>query len=747
MKRIRIKIKGCVQGIGFRPFVYRIATQLGLKGFIKNTFDGVLIEVEGKEYLLDEFIKKLKRDKPYLAIYHFFEFSEISLKYNKEFKIIKSEKKGERESFILPDIATCKLCIEEIFNKNNKRYLYPFTNCTFCGPRFSIIEDLPYDRNNTTMKLFKMCESCREEYNNPMDRRFHAQPNACPNCGPKIYLLDSKGKIISKKDALERAATIIRDGKILALKGLGGYQLLVDARNENAVINLRKIKKRKEKPFAVMFPDLEILKKYVILGDFEIKLLESIESPIVLLRKKKSLAKSLAPGNSYIGAMLPYTPLHHILMYKLQFPVVCTSGNISDEPIIIEDKQAISTLKADYFLVHNRPIKRPVDDSVVRAIVNKKIIIRRARGYVPLPIIVEQELPNILAVGAHLKNTVSISKNNKIFISQHIGDMNTWETFKLFKKIIRDFKNIYKIKPEGIVCDAHPEYITTKFAENIATKNNLSLIKVYHHHAHIASCMLDNNLGCKVLGVAWDGAGYGLDKTIWGGEFLLSNYENFSRVASFRPFYLIGGERAIREPRRILLSILYEIYGENCFELNFIKNKFSKKEINILKKMIGKDIMLFKTSSVGRLFDAVASILNLKQKLNFEGQGAIMVESIAENTSDSYSFKLRKSDIWIINWEPLFLEIIDDIKHKINLGIIAGKFHNTLVKIIGEIARKSKIKKIVLSGGVFQNSYLTRKVVSFLGKNFEIYIHDKIPPNDAGISVGQVIIGANKLCV
>jgi len=745
MKRLRLKIQGCVQGVGFRPFVYRIANQLNLSGFVRNTPEGVLIEIEGEEKLLEEFTKKLEKEKSHLTTYHSFESCEIKLKKEKEFRIAESENKGERDSFILPDIATCRYCRSEIFDNTDRRYFYPFTNCTLCGPRFSIVESLPYDRKNTSMKTFKMCKSCEKEYNNPADRRFHAQPNACPECGPKIQLLSRKGKVIAGENIVLKSAELIKKGKILALKCLGGYQLIVDARNEAAVSKLREIKKRNEKPFAVMFPDLKVLKEYVYLTNSEKEFLESYQAPIVLLKRRRTLAKSVAPENSYIGALFPYTPLHHVLMSELNIPIVCTSGNISDEPIIIDNKEAILNLKADYFLIHDRPIKRPVDDSVVRVIGDKKLIIRRARGFAPLPMIVGQELPNILAVGAHLKTTIAISKKNKIFVSQHIGDMETEKTFKLFVRTIKDFKRIYKINPEFIVCDMHPDYLTTKFACSVSKSENLKLVKVYHHHSHIASCMLDNNLDCRVLGVAWDGTGYGADRTIWGGEFLLCDYKNFERVASFRPFYLIGGERAIKEPRRILLSIFYEIYGEDCFDHEIIKTKFSGQELKVLNKMINNNIMLFKTSSAGRLFDSVASILNLKQVASFEGQAAMMVESIARDVKGSYSFKIRKSNMWFIDWKSVFIEIIEDIKNKTSKEVIAGKFHNTLVEAIREIAKKIKIKKIVLSGGCFQNVCLTKKAIANLKEDFEIYVHNNLPPNDAGISAGQIAIAA-KLC-
>jgi len=749
ISRLKIEIEGFVQGVGFRPFAYRIAKSLNLKGFIKNTKSGVLIEVEGEEKNLKKFLNKLKNEKPPLASYYFFNFYFLDKIGYKDFKILKSDEEGEVKTLVLPDIAICKDCIREIFDKNDRRHLYPFTNCTNCGPRFSIIENLPYDRKNTTMKVFKMCEKCKKEYEDPLNRRFHAEPIACPVCGPDVYLYDENKNLLFKGyEAIKKSAEFIKKGFIIALKGIGGYQLLCDALNDEAVKRLRERKKREEKPFALMFPSLKVLKEYVYVDKISEIILTSPSSPILLLRKKenKKVSEYVAPLNPYLGCMLPYSPLHHILMKELNIPVICTSGNISDEPITFIDEEAFIKLKgiADYFLTHTREIKRYVDDSVVRVILNKEYLIRRARGYAPTPIIFKENLPKILAVGGHLKNTIAISKGKKIFISQHIGDLEKEESYKAFLNIIEDFKKIFEFQPEFIAHDAHPEYLSTKYAKETGKK----LIPVYHHHAHIVSCMADNEIEDRVLGISWDGTGFGKDGKIWGGEFLICDYKNFERIGKFREFKLLGGDKAIREPRRSAIGVLYEIFGEKTFELEIEPIKsLSEREKEIFKKMFEKNINTFWTSSSGRIFDAVSSIIGIKQKISYEGQAAMMLEWISDEKIDEfYNFEIKEKDgILIFDWEEMFKEIIRDLKRGIKKEIIASKFHNTLVNLIWEIANKIKIKNIFLSGGVFQNKILIEKTYKKLSKKFKVYIHQRIPANDNGISLGQIIIAARNI--
>lgn len=750
-KRIKIKIEGSVQGVGMRPFVFRIARKLNLKGFVQNNPEGVLIEVQGKENKLKEFLKILKEQKPTLVNYSKIETEEISLKKEKDFKIIKSEEKGRKITFILPDIATCKECVREIFNKKNRRYNYPFTNCTNCGPRFSIIQNIPYDRKNTTMKIFKMCKDCEREYHNPLDRRFHAQPNACPVCGPYVILKDMEGRIVSEREkAIEMAAKALEQGKILALKGIGGFQLLVRADSDERVIELRKRKKRDEKPFAIMFKTLKQIEKYAFLRNIEKEIILSPASPIVLVKKKKNtkLSEECAPLNPYIGVMIPYTPLHHLLFKKIKFPCICTSGNLSEEPIVYKDEEAIHRLKgiADFFLLHTRPIERYIDDSVVKVINEKPVIFRRARGYAPLPFIVKKNMKKILALGAHLKNTIAISKENRIILSQHIGDLENQKAFNAFKKVIEDFKKLFDFEPDIIVCDAHPEYLSTKYAEEI--KGDKILLKAYHHHAHITSCMLENNIKEKVIGISWDGTGYGKDGKIWGGEFLLCDFKNFERIATFREFGILGGDKAIKEPRRAAIGVLYEIFGDKSFELELAPLiSLREGEKKLFKEAYKKELSIFKTTSAGRIFDAVSSLCNIKQKISYEGQSAMMLEWFAETEKKSniipYPFDIVEKEILIIDWKPMIIEILEDIKNNKKISYIAFRFHITLAEIIERICKIFNGYKISISGGVFQNKLLTELVYKKL-KNRKIYMHSQIPPNDGGISAGQIIIAEHQ---
>lgn len=768
-KRLKVTVHGAVQGVGFRPFIYRLATELGLQGWVLNSSQGVFIEVEGMEEDLNTFLLRLGKEKPLRAIIQSLEFSFLDPIGFNSFEIRKSEHSGEKTVIVPPDIATCHECREETLNSTDRRLLYPFTNCTNCGPRFTIIEALPYDRPNTSMKGFEMCSDCYYEYEEPSDRRFHAQPNACPLCGPTLELWTSRGEVIAHgHSALLKAAQSVRKGKILALKGLGGFHLVVDAGNENAIDKLRQRKRREEKPFAIMFPSLDMIKDYCEVSPFEERLLLSSESPIVLLKKKShavetqnltSLPPSVAPNNPYLGAMLPYTPLHHILMQELGFPVVATSGNLTDEPIVTDNREALTRLEgiADLFLVHNRPIIRHADDSVVRIILGRELLLRRARGYAPLPTRLGRtydrctSLPKILALGAHLKNTVAISIEDQIFISQYIGDLETKETYEAFQKVLKDFKELYGFEPEAVACDMHPEYLSTKYAKGLG----LPIIEVQHHHAHVAACMAENELEGSVLGVSWDGTGYGTDGTIWGGEFLLADYESFSRVCHFRTFKLPGGEKAVREPRRTALGILYELFGEETLEKREIPpfRCFREEELRILGQMIKKDINSPLTSSVGRIFDAVAALINLRQQVSFEGQAAMELEYITgDGIESSYPFEVvekepglssNSSASYTVDWAPIILAVLEDTKMETPKEEIATKFHNTLSEIIIHVARLLGIGNVVLTGGVFQNKYLTEHTWRKLKEEgFKPYIHQRIPPNDGGISFGQVAVAA-----
>ena len=759
-QRLKIVVRGAVQGVGFRPFIYRIATDMNLTGYVLNSTAGVMIEVEGEKDLLDKFLFRIEKEKPPASIIISLEFSFLDPVWFNEFKILESDSKEKISTLILPDIAVCDDCKREMLDPLDGRYLYPFINCTNCGPRFSIIEALPYDRPNTSMKIFEMCDDCRKEYNDPTNRRFHAQPVACPKCGPHIELWNEHGKLLLKKnEALQKTAELIREGKIIAIKGLGGFQLVVDASNDSAVRRLRERKKREEKPFALMFPTLNEVKKVCKVSKFEERLLHSSESPIVLLKKIKQqiksngreISESVAPNNPYLGVMLPYTPLHLLLLRELNFPIVATSANISEEPIVIDEREALKKLSgiADYYLVHNRSIVRHVDDSIVRVVRDREMVMRRARGYAPLPVTInthheESGRKNILAVGGHLKNTIALLIDKNIFTSQHIGDLSTAESFNTFEKVIRDFQTLYNSSDTLAACDLHPDYVSTKFAKE---KFN-DVVQIQHHEAHVAACRMENQVEGEALGVSWDGTGYGYDGTIWGGEFFITNDNgDYQHFAQFKKFYLPGGELAIKEPRRSALGLLYEIYGDDLFgeQIEWLKH-FSLQELSLIRQMLSKKINSPLTSSVGRLFDGVASLLNIKHKLNYEGQAAMMLEfSVDENEHALFPFDIIEESPLVIDWRPIIQQIITESK-QLPTGIVAAKFHNTLAEIVLEIVKRSSLNKVVLSGGCFQNAFLLNRTIEKLQENnFSVYWHQRIPPNDGGIAVGQIALALNRL--
>ncbi|MGD0337525.1 MAG: carbamoyltransferase HypF [Bacteroidota bacterium] len=770
-QRLHIVIRGAVQGVGFRPFIYRLATDMRLAGWVVNSTQGVLIEVEGERPDLDEFILRLTHEKPPRAFIQSLEPSLLDPVGFTSFEIRESDDRGTPSALVMPDIATCPDCLREIFDPTNRRYRYPFTNCTNCGPRFTIIESLPYDRPSTTMKQFIMCDMCRKEYKDPLDRRFHAQPNACPECGPHLDLWNNQGNIIATHfEALSAAVEMIRSGNIVAVKGLGGFHLIVDARNDEAVLTLRARKHREEKPFAVMVPSLDTAKELCMVSALEERLLTSPESPIVLLQKRDAyqnfqlstfnpkLSNAVSPGNPYLGVMLPYTPLHHMLIRELGFPIVATSGNLADEPICIDELEALERLGslvqiADAFLVHNRPILRHVDDSIVRIMAGRELVLRRARGFAPLPIPMRlSEIPSMLAVGAHLKNTITITAGDNAFISQHIGDLETHEALTAFKNVIASLQTLYSFTPTTVVCDEHPDYLSTKHARSMG----IETLPVQHHYAHIASCMAENELNGEVLGVSWDGTGYGLDGTIWGGEFLLTNETGFDRVATFRPFPLPGGDQAIREPRRTALGMLYAKAGDEAFKQNDLAcvKAFTQSELSVIQTMLQKKINSPLTSSIGRLFDGVASLIGLRQQTNYEGETAMELEfaTIRHVTDESYPYNIveGKTDnlqpstfnlkhLFYIDWFPMIGGIVSDHTHGIAVGHISTKFHNTLTEIIIAVAKKIQQQRVALSGGCFQNKYLTERTIRRLQEEgFKPYWHQRVPPNDGGISLGQI---------
>ncbi len=752
-QHLSLKIQGAVQGVGFRPFVYRLAKDLDLKGWVNNNAQGVAIAVEGDRQQLDLFLERLQSEKPARSQIHQITQEWCEPVHYRTFEIQESTHDASiKTAVILPDLATCDDCLRDIFDAKNRRYRYPFTNCTNCGTRYSIIRAVPYDRHNTTMHKFQMCDACQAEYDRPLDRRFHAQPNACPNCGPHLELWDRDGQGLAiGEQALLTTVQAIREGKILAIKGLGGFQLVLDADNTEAIAKLRERKHRPHKPLALMYPNLESIHQDCQVSELEAQLLNSTEAPIVLLQKLNKGFKSLISDNDYIGVMLPYSPLHHLLMTELPSPIVATSGNLSDEPICIDNQEAIACLGniADLFLVHNRDIAQPVDDSVVRVIGDRPVILRRARGYVPSPL---SPLPlgegnkRILALGGHLKNTIALSINNSIILSQHIGDLETTKAFEHFQRIIQRLSAAYEFQPDAIACDAHPDYLSSQYARQLSQSLRIPLIPVQHHYAHVLAGIVDNQISAPVLGIAWDGAGYGTDGTIWGGEFLKITDLGFARVAHLSQFPLLGGDKAAKEPRRVALGILWEIFGDRLWDLQLpTLQSFTNSELGILKTLLTKQHHAPKTSSIGRLFDAVASLLNIYQITSFEGQAAIALEQICDVTIDEFYVMDVKND-GEIDWFNLMQSILEDRQKQTAIATIATKFHNSLVEIMVTIAKCVGTEQIMLTGGCFQNRYLTERAIQKLTQEkFRVYCHQNIPPNDGGIATGQIMAALREL--
>ncbi len=753
--RLRATIRGMVQGVGFRPFVFRLATELALTGFVQNTPQGVIVEVEGARAALDSLLLRLGAEKPPHAFIQSLEpvFLEPAGEWA-SFEIRESDACGATLAIVPPDIATCPDCLAEMADPAMRRFGYAFTNCTNCGPRYTIIEGLPYDRPATAMRGFPLCADCAAEYHDPSDRRFHAQPVACPACGPRLWF-EAEGARAGG-DPLEAAAGLIRAGRVVAMKGLGGFLLLCDARSEDAVRRLRERKHREEKPFAVLFPGVESARGVCHISPAEERLLLSAESPIVLLVRRAEaacLAAAVAPGNPRVGAMLPSSPLHHLLMGRLGFPVVATSGNLSDEPICTDNDTARGRLSgvADGFLMHDRPVVRAVDDSVVRVAMGREMVMRRARGYAPLPVRASGALPCILAVGAHLKNTVALSIGDNVFTSQHIGDLDTAPAFDAFRRTVDDLVRLLGASPVAVACDLHPDYLSTRHAHTLG----LPVIPVQHHHAHIAACMGENELEGEVLGVSWDGTGYGGDGTVWGGEFLLATAGGFRRAASLRPFRLPGGEAAVREPRRSALGLLHAAFGAEAFAMGDILplRDLGAVALGLLRQAIDRGVNCPVTTSAGRLFDAVAALLGLRQVTAYEGQSAMMLEFAAAGSSDRgvFPFALLPGGDGgpahgpqvVVDWQPALEAILQGVSAGEAAGDLAARFHRTLAAAIVAVARKFEVPRVVLSGGCFQNRLLLELAVDGLREaGFSPFWHQRIPPNDGGIAPGQVFAAA-----
>lgn len=753
--RLKMTIRGAVQGVGFRPFVYRLAAELQLNGWVNNNASGVFIEVEGSRDKLDEFLLRVEREKPAISFIQSLESSFADPIGYLGFEIRKSEG-GEKTALVMPDVATCPECLAEIFEPGNRRFGYPFTNCTNCGPRYSIIESLPYDRPRTTMKKFTMCPECAREYADPSNRRFHAQPNACPECGPQLQLWSSAGAVLARREAaLKEAAEAIRQGKIVGVKGLGGFHLMADARNEDAVRRLRERKHREEKPFALMYPTVEGVLQDCELIPLEERLLRSPESPIVLVRRKtvstRSLAASVAPGNPMLGVMVPYTPLHHLLLRSLGFAVIATSGNLSDEPICTDELDAVERLRevADVLLIHDRPILRHVDDSIVRVMAGREMVMRRARGFAPLPVLLAEEMPAILGVGAHQKNAVALSVGRQVFVSQHIGDLETAQANMAFERVVKSLEDLYEVKPETVACDLHPNYVSTEYANRVCANP----VRVQHHYAHVLACMAENELKPPVLGVAWDGSGWGPDGTVWGGEFLKIDEYGYSRVARLRPMRLAGSERAVREPRRCGLGMLYEAFDGKLSDLEEFPTiaAFSNSERKIISTMLQQGLNSPWASSVGRLFDAVASLIGLRQMARHEGQAAMELEWLAERDTSQYCYPFKLSatsegEPCELDWRDMVIEILTGVASGASRAGIARCFHNTLAGMVARVAQQYTGLPVALSGGCFQNRLLTELIVARLqADGVKVYWHQRVPPNDGGIALGQVMAAARQI--
>lgn len=804
---LRIHITGIVQGVGFRPFVYSLAKRFSLTGWVRNTSAGVDIEVDGASAYLEQFVRALQDETPPLARIDELRVESRPANGFTEFTIIQSEAISHAFQPISPDVSICADCLRELFDPQDRRYRYPFINCTNCGPRFTIIQDIPYDRPNTTMAGFPMCPDCAKEYGDPTNRRFHAQPVACSICGPHIWI--EKGQASSPQipcrddDAIGEVIDLLLQGQIVAIKGLGGFHLACDGLNDDAVNTLRSRKLRVDKPFALMMPDIETVQKHCYLSEQERQLLESRQRPIVILRKKpeSTISQAVAPKQATLGVMLPYTPLHYLLFSppptrladqpKICPVLVMTSGNLSEEPIAIENDEARLRLSklADAFLMHNRPIQTRCDDSVVRIFsvprktakddtqvetnpVSQSVIkkdetlpLRRSRGYAPNPVILKWYSPPILATGAELKNTFCLARDQYAFLSHYIGDMENYETFLAFENGIKHYEKLFRVNPEIIAYDLHPDYLATRYANERAGRESLKLLGIQHHHAHIAACMAENGLSDNepVIGIAFDGTGYGTDRAIWGGEFLIASYRGFQRAAHFKYMPLPGGDAAIRKPARIALAYLWQAdipwspehspYQALCAE-----------ERTALRSQLEHQINTPMTSSVGRLFDAIAALAGVRQKINYEAQAAIELEALVDQTENgAYPFEMifpvskpspgSTPSLWdLIPLEispvPMLNSLLEDIGAGVSPSIVAARFHNALAEVVVSVCKiirtETSLSRVALSGGVWQNLTLLNKTCQLLIDNgFQIIVHHQVPPNDGGLSLGQVAIAAH----
>jgi len=757
MRKVRasVQAEGIVQGVGFRPFVYDLARRHELAGWVLNDERGVQIEIEGADEDVASFLSELSSPPP-LAIVERTQVNYASPAGYTGFEIRESVGGEERLTLVSPDMALCEDCQRELFDPQDRRFRYPFINCTNCGPRFTIIEDIPYDRAKTTMAPFEMCPECSREYHDPEDRRFHAQPNACPTCGPQVELLDAKGNALPSSDPgldpgsdpIAQTLALLKGGKIVAVKGLGGFHLACDAAQEGAVSLLRGRKYREDKPFALMCRDIEVIERICVLDDASRELLASKERPIVILPKRPdaAVAGSVVPGQGTLGAMLPYTPLHHLLLSDGLASLVMTSGNMSDEPIAYKDAEAVKRLGgiADSFLVHNREIRTRCDDSVVKPFRGKQTFLRRARGFVPFPLRLPQGGSSALACGAELKNTFCLTKGDYAFLSHHIGDLENYETMRSFEEGIELIKRLFQIEPEVVVHDLHPDYLSTRYALAYARDLKLPAIGVQHHFAHALSCMAEHGLTGPVLAVIMDGTGYGEDGTVWGGEFLEVTLRHYARLGHLRTIPLPGGDRAAKEPWRMAAVYLERIYGEVANADIPFTHGIDLAKWSFLKEAIQAGINSPLCSSMGRLFAAVSALIGVRGSIHYEGQAAIELEQMADQAEKGeYPPEITHNNgCFILDPDPVIEAIVKDIKQGEDPSVISARFHNSVARAIVQMAIKMReatgFSEIILSGGVFQNHLLMARAWDLLeGEDFQVYIHHKVPANDGGIALGQ----------
>ncbi len=782
-RRLRLEVAGAVQGVGMRPFLYRTARELGLQGWMRNDTRGVTLELEGDEADLARFAERLRSGPPPRAVVTEVCQTWLAATGLTGLEILPSDATGERVASVLPDLATCPACLADIGlaaagaderpapaepaeggaeggggadTPADRRACYPFTNCTDCGPRFSIIRALPYDRPNTTMRGFRLCPECRTEYEDPLDRRFHAQPTACPACGPHLWIEGDDGVPPPTDDlaAIRAAAAAIRGGRVVAVKGLGGFHLVVDAGNAGAVATLRARKHRPTKPLAVMVRDLGMARRVCEADADAAAALASPEAPIVLLphRPGSGVVEGVAPGNPRLGIMLPYTPLHHLLMRELDRPVVATSGNLTDEPICTDNDEAVERLSgiADLFLLHDRPIERAVDDSVVQPVAGAPRLLRRSRGYAPLPVRLAEPVPPVLAVGGHLKNTVALARGRDVFLSQHIGDLETPQAEQAFRRVIQDFLQLYEVSPGTVAHDFHPDYASTVWAVGPAAGGaDVRRVAVQHHHAHLAACLADNDEPGAALGVVWDGTGLGPDGVIWGGEFLLGDAGAYERIAHFRPFRLPGGDAAVKEPKRMALALAHAAWGEagvDRFLATAAGAAMEPGELRVLSRVLETGFRAPWTTSAGRLFDAVASLAGLRQRVSFEGEAAMALEwAVSPRETGSYELALveRPGEPMVVDWAPAVDALLRELERGEDVGRVAGRFHNGLVAALVAVAERVGQPRVALTGGCFQNAVLTERAAAALETaGFRPLLHRRVPANDGGLALGQVAVAA-----